>query len=274
MVDGTYCGRSRPQVKPLTDSDVRLLHEKAPTLGDRAAKDMETFRRRTPGLPTSNSNIGVTNGLIRAVAVPMTYQRRQALAHWTPTWLQWGVHVVDKGAWKGPSGVSQGVFNHGGSASEPTSDGFAFKHSTGFDDPQLLEFTEEGDLRFFNGRIAETRAGNDGDTRKLYLRALLGNVRCFVGVVGAAGTAMGFHGIWSLRLECFGLENAVIDVSANGWAASLPGDRYEEKVEASTDQLTAQPGQTTRELMGRLVRAMNSADADAVARDPFSDESS
>ena len=81
---------------------------------------------------------------------------------------------------------------------------------------------------------------------------------------------MGFYGIWSLQAECRGLGRAV-DMTVGNFGVSFPGDRYEETAEASTDELLSRPGAITRELAGRLVRGMNSPEADTVAEGPLGD---
>lgn len=127
-----------------------------------------------------------------------------------------------------------------------------------------LEIDDNGRVTLFSGRGSRGLKGTDPPDQLLCETAVVGHVRAVVEVAADLASTTGYGGQWILAVgltDTLGRASMTSRGNALGYGYSyFSADRYVEGTEASTAELLQCPGQVTRRLVRRLLRALNTID--------------
>lgn len=265
MVEGRYYARGEKTKRRLTDAEVVALHEQRRSRGSIALEILRDEVERDPwgdrhdhghlyvvaeplqaakGLMRTHVRNG--NGAISAILVAVE-NRFQHDAHATmPTPL------VASSYARRARGLAASTFPGGARRREP-----------GFDEGDALdiEFTEDGGIRLFCGRL--TIDSRQDDYRQMLLDSLVAAYAWrVVSWAGEIARLTGYRGAWGFGLAGKRLEGSESSRMKNDFGQrSYPYDRdeYEESTTATFAEIEDAPGAVAERLAGYLLRGVGTS---------------
>jgi len=277
MVDGRYYGRGDTTNRRLTNGEVARLHAVRTSRQASAEQLIDAEVRRDP-IPIEHRQLSHLFVVAHPLASPpdllTSLLGTQELSH-----LVAGAASVVPGA----GGAATPNWAYLQQFNEPRADGMGFR-SYGMlgrrflpdlpdsrEDQQLdVEICDDGRVTLFCGGASRIK-----DTEQYVADALtVVLTRCAVTLAGRLGARGGYAGRW---LIVAGIEDLQGKYSSSKVNIIGPGyypfsaDRYVQGTEGVTRGLLDQPGQVTRHLLGRLLRALGtdgSSEREALLVDP------
>lgn len=128
-----------------------------------------------------------------------------------------------------------------------------------------LEFSQEGQIRYFNGQIGQLDESESGERQPtLYPRITCEQVREFIDFVGEASKHADFGGVWDFSVGISRIAGVRVLRDSARWfdefryEANAPD--YIAHTSGDLHSITDAPGLLTAELMGRLARSLKMED--------------
>lgn len=278
MVDGVYYGRGDKTRIRLSDSEIVRLHRLREDSEEAAEKLLGAYVLRDP-VPTEKRK----QAHLFVVAAPVTPRREMLLDavhgdNWEQTFLtlyraglQLGLGDQYDRETFAPDLRHAGSFARRADGAALTDSGLtasrdlAERANPGApfrEDTIELEVTEDGVVRLMSTRLSDESQSGE---QMLFTEMIPVLTRRLLKIAVAVADHTGYQGPWRLGFAATGIAGMGAWTKPGAWGSTVrvPKDQddYRATTTASYAELLEMPGAATNRLVGRLLRAINQADA-------------
>lgn len=260
MVDGVYYGRGDTTKHPLSDSEVRALHQ-ARTISESAAESLlDAYVQRDP---VTENRHQAHYFVIAAPAFPRPGMLLDAVSG--RQWQDVFAELVKPGraiddTMFAPTLSRSGEYfrRHGGVAltSWLTHDRRTIGYGSGAENAFELELSEEGAVHMMSTRLSYQLDLNQ--PQQIITEVMPVLTRQTLAIAASIADHTGYLGPWLLGCAATGIAGMPTTVSKLGIGFPVPSDldQYRKTTRASSAELSQMPGPITRRLIGQLLRTI------------------